>query len=60
MTQANMEHLNQLTETVNKLRDVVTTIGTKFGERVDQHETRLSDLAKRINRLSANKKKKKK
>ena len=60
MTQANMEHLNQLTETVNKLRDVVTTIGTKFGERVDQHETRLADLAKRINRLSASKKKKKK
>ena len=58
-TQANMAHLNQLTETVNKLRDVVTTIGTKFGERVDQHETRLADLAKRINRFHANTKKKK-
>ena len=58
-TQANMEHLNQLTETVNKLRDVVTTIGTKFGERVDQHETRLADLAKRINRFHATTKKKK-
>ena len=57
MTQANMEHLNQLTETVNKLRDVVTTIGTKFGERVDQHETRLADLAKRINRFQRSKKK---
>ena len=58
-TQANMAHLNQLTETVNKLRDVVTTIGTKFGERVDQHETRLADLAKRINRFHSNTKKKK-
>ena len=58
-TQANMAHLNQLTETVNQLRDVVTTIGTKFGERVDQHETRLADLAKRINRFHANTKKKK-
>ena len=59
LTQANMEHLNQLTETVNKLRDVVTTIGTKFGERVDQHESRLADLAKRINRFHSNTKKKK-
>ena len=59
-TQANMEHLNQLTDTVNKLRDVVTTIGTKFGERVDQHETRLAELAKRVNRLQSKTKKKKK
>ena len=52
-TRANQTHLNQLTETVNKLREVVTTIGTKFGERVDQHEERLAELAKRVNRISS-------
>jgi chromosome segregation ATPase len=50
-SQANLAHLNQLTETVNKLRDVVNTIGTKLGERVDQHEDRLGQLAQRVNRL---------
>ena len=59
-TQANQAHLNQLTETVNKLREVVTTIGTKFGERVDQHEERLAELAKRVNRISAVKRSRKK
>ena len=49
----NRAHLNQMTETVNKLRDVLTTIGKKFGERVDQHEERLAELAKRINQLQA-------
>ena len=51
----NRAHLNQLTETVNKLREVLTTIGKKFGERVDQHEERIAELAKRINQLQAKK-----
>jgi uncharacterized protein YoxC len=51
--QANVAHLNRLTETVNQLRDVVNTIGTKFGERVDQHEDRLGQLAQRVNRLQS-------
>ncbi len=51
----NRAHLNQMTETVNKLRDVLTTIGKKFGERVDQHEERIAELAKRINQLQAKK-----
>ena len=57
-SQNNRAHLNQLTDTVNKLREVLTTIGTKFGERVDQHEARLVELAKRVNRLQAKKTKK--
>jgi chromosome segregation ATPase len=57
-TRDNRSHLNQLTETVNKLRDVLTTIGKKFGERVDQHEERIAQLAKRINQLQAKKVKK--
>ena len=55
-SQTNLTHLNQLTETVNKLRDVVNTIGTKLGERVDQHEDRLGQLAQRVNRLQSPKK----
>jgi len=57
-TRDNRSHLNQLTETVNKLREVLTTIGKKFGERVDQHEARIAELAKRLNQLQARKVKK--
>lgn len=57
-SQTNLNHLNQLTETVNQLRDVVTTIGTKLGERVDEHEDRLGQLAQRVNRLQGTKPKK--
>jgi chromosome segregation ATPase len=52
-SQTNLTHLNQLTETVNKLRDVINTIGTKVGERVDQHEDRLGQLAQRVNRFQS-------
>lgn len=52
-SQTNLTHLNQLTETVNKLRDVINTIGTKLGERVDQHEDRLGQLAQRVNRFQS-------
>jgi len=45
-------HLNQLTETVNQLRGVVNTIGTKLGTRVDEHEKRLAQLVERLNLLS--------
>ena len=51
----NRSHLNQLTDTVNKLREVLTSIGKKFGERVDQHEERIAELATRINKLQAKK-----
>jgi chromosome segregation ATPase len=57
-SQTNLTHLNQLTETVNKLRDVINTIGTKLGERVDQHEDRLGQLAQRVNRLQSPKQQK--
>ena len=57
-SQANLAHLNRLTETVNQLRDVVNTIGTKLGERVDQHEDRLGQLAHRVNRLQSPKQQK--
>ncbi|GJL65960.1 MAG: hypothetical protein NPIRA05_09310 [Nitrospirales bacterium] len=56
-SQANIAHLNQLTKSLNQLREVVTTIGTKLGGRVDQHESRLSELAKRVNLLSSRGKK---
>jgi chromosome segregation ATPase len=56
--QANVQHLNDLTETVNQLRGVINTIGTKLGERVDSHEDRLGQLAQRVNRLQGTKVKK--
>jgi chromosome segregation ATPase len=56
--QANIQHLNDLTETVNQLRGVINTIGTKLGERVDSHEDRLGQLAQRVNRLQGTKAKK--
>lgn len=56
--QANVQHLNDLTETVNQLRRVINTIGTKLGERVDSHEDRLGQLAQRVNRLQGTKAKK--
>ena len=56
--QANVQHLNDLTETVNQLRGVINTIGTKLGERVDSHEDRLGQLAQRVNRLQGTKSKK--
>ena len=56
--QANVQHLNDLTETVNQLRGVINTIGTKLGERVDSHEDRLGQLAQRVNRLQGPKSKK--
>jgi chromosome segregation ATPase len=56
--QTNVQHLNDLTESVNQLRGVINTIGTKLGERVDSHEDRLGQLAQRVNRLQGPKAKK--
>jgi chromosome segregation ATPase len=50
-SQTNIQHLNDLTGTMNQLQGVINTIGTKLGERVDEHEDRLSQLAKRVNQL---------
>ncbi len=58
VSQANIQHLNDLTGTMNQLQDVITTIGTKLGERVDAHESRLSQLAQRVNQLQSSKSKK--
>jgi len=57
-SQTNAHHLNDLTETMNQLREVITTIGTKLGERVDEHEDRLGRLAQRVNQLQGTKSKK--
>ncbi len=57
VAQVNLRHLNELTETLNQLREVVNTIGTKLSERVDQHEDRLGQLAHRVNSLVTKRKK---
>ena len=43
---------------MNQLQEVINTIGTKLGERVDEHEDRLGQLAQRVNRLQGTKRKK--
>ena len=58
ISQTNTQHLNDLTGTMNQLQEVINTIGTKLGERVDEHEDRLSQLAKRVNQLQGAKPKK--
>ncbi len=58
VSQTNIQHLNDLTGTMNQLQDVINTIGTKLGERVDEHENRLGQLAQRVNKLQGTKAKK--
>jgi len=58
VAQTNVQHLNDLTETMNQLQEVINTIGTKLGERVDEHEDRLGQLAQRVNHLQGTKQKK--
>ena len=55
ISQSNVQHLNDLTGTMNQLQEVITTIGTKLGERVDEHEDRLGQLAQRVNQLQTTK-----
>ena len=58
VSQKNIQHLNDLTGTMYQLQDVINTIGTKLGERVDEHENRLGQLAQRVNKLQGTKAKK--
>ncbi len=47
----NVEHLNELTHTVAQLRDVVDSIGTKMGARVDRHDRDLAGLGEQLKRI---------
>jgi chromosome segregation ATPase len=58
VSQRNVQHLNDITGTMDQLQQVITTIGTKLGERVDEHEDRLSQLAQRVNQFQGTKTKK--
>ena len=51
--QGNVRELNALRETMSQLKEAFNTIGTKLGERVDEHEDRLGQLAQRVNRLGS-------
>lgn len=57
VAQANVQHLNDLTGTISQLQEVINTIGIKLGERVDEHEDRLGQLAQRVNHLGSKRKK---
>jgi hypothetical protein len=45
-------HLNELTKTVAQLREVVNTIGTKMGKRVDRHDEALSKISGELDQLT--------
>lgn len=51
--QANVEHLNQLTTALGQLKGVVNSIGTKLGEKIDDHEGQLAKLAQRVQTLQS-------
>lgn len=48
---ANVGHMNELTRTVGQLREMVASIGTKMGKRVDKHDEILSRLAKDLENM---------
>ncbi|MDT7043650.1 hypothetical protein [Candidatus Nitronereus thalassa] len=54
--QANVEHLNQLTSSLAQLKEVVNTIGTKLGKKVDEHENQIAGLSQRVQQLQSSKK----
>jgi chromosome segregation ATPase len=49
--QANVQHLNQLTTSLAKLKEVVNTIGSKLGKKVDEHESQIAGLAQQVQQL---------
>jgi chromosome segregation ATPase len=49
---SNVGHLNELTKTVAQLREVVNTIGTKMGKRVDRHGEALSKISGELDQLT--------
>ncbi len=51
--QANVQQLNQLTTAMGQLKAVVNNIGTKLGEKVDEHEALLAGLAQRVQQLQS-------
>lgn len=53
---ANVGHMNELTRTVGQLREVVASIGTKMGKRVDKHDEILSRLVKDLENMKGRQK----
>ena len=50
---ANVQHLNQLTTAPGQLKGVVNNIGTKMGNKVDEHEGQLAELAQQVRQLQS-------
>ena len=50
--QANIQHLNKLTNAVSQLKNVVNNMGVKLGERVDAHERFIALQKVRLKSLS--------
>ena len=54
--QSNVEYLNQLNSSLAQLKEVVNTIGTKLGKKVDEHESQIAGLSQRVQQLQSSKK----
>ena len=50
---ANVQQLNQLTTALGQLKGVVNNIGTKLGNKVDEHEGQLAELAQQVRQLQS-------
>ncbi|NKB81018.1 MAG: hypothetical protein GKS05_03815 [Nitrospirales bacterium] len=50
---ATIQHVNQLTGTVGQLREIIQSIGTKTGDRVDQQAQHIAELTQQLNNLQA-------
>jgi len=50
--QDNAAHLNQVTDSLGQLKDVFNTIGTKLGERVDEHDSQLTTITQQVQSLT--------
>ena len=50
---ANVQDMNRLKEALKQLKNVVNAIGGKLGEKVDEHESQLARLKKKMQQASA-------
>ena len=50
--QAQATHLNQVTDSLAQLKNIINTIGTKLGEKVDAHDSQLATLSQQVQSLT--------
>ena len=53
--QTQASHLNQVTDSLSQLKDIINTIGTKLGEKVDSHDSQIATLSQQVKALTKKK-----